>query len=79
MKFLKIHINNYIYILYMSGNMNEVKKIKKLNQYFYMTPEGDILKYKKYCIINNCKKLSSFNYSNKKEILYRNEHKKIKW
>ena len=24
----------------MSGNMNEVKKIKKLNQYFYMTPEG---------------------------------------
>ena len=56
MKFLKIHINNYIYILYMSGNVNEVKKIKKLNQYFYMTPEGDILKYKKYCIINNCKK-----------------------
>ena len=40
-----------------------------------MTPEGDILKYKKYCIINNCKKLSSFNYSDKKEILYCNEHK----
>ena len=31
----------------MSGNMNEVKKIKKLNESFYMTPEGDILKYKK--------------------------------
>ena len=59
----------------MSGNMNEVKKIKKLNEYFYMTPEGDILKYKKYCIINNCKKLSSYNYSGKKEILYCNEHK----
>ena len=43
----------------MSGNMNEVRKIKKLNQFFYMTPEGDILKYKKYCIINDCKKLSS--------------------
>ena len=28
MKFLKIHINDYIYILYMSGNMNEVKKLK---------------------------------------------------
>ena len=46
MKFLKIHINDYIYILYMTSNINEVKKIKKLNQYFYMTPEGDILKYK---------------------------------
>ena len=40
-----------------------------------MTPEGDVLKYKKYCIINNCKKLSSYNYSGKKEILYCNEHK----
>ena len=50
-------------------------KITKLNQYFYMTPEGEILKYKKYCIINNCKKLSSYNYSGKKEILYCNEHK----
>ena len=41
----------------MGSNM---KKIQKLNQYFYMTPEGDILKYKKYCIINNCKKMASF-------------------
>ena len=40
-----------------------------------MTPEGEILKYKKYCIINNCKKLSSYNYSGKKEILYCNDHK----
>ena len=31
-------------------------KITKLNQYFYMTSEGEILKYKKYCIIYNCKK-----------------------
>ena len=59
----------------MSGNMNEVKKIKKLNQYFYMTPEGDILKYKKYCIINNCKKIASFNHSGQKEFLYCNDHK----
>ena len=51
------------------------KKMTKLNEYFYMTKEGDILKYKKYCIINDCKKLSSYNYSNKKEILYCNEHK----
>ena len=30
---------------------------------------------KKYCIINNCKKLSSYNYSGKKELLYCNDHK----
>ena len=29
------------------------EKITKLNEFFYMTPEGEILKYKKYCIINN--------------------------
>ena len=52
-----------------------VRKITKLNQYFYMTPEGDILKYKKYCIINYCKKLASFNYHNEKIFLYCNEHK----
>ena len=40
-----------------------------------MTPEGDILKYKNYCNINDCKKLSSYNYSDKKEFLYCNEHK----
>ena len=50
------------------------KKITKLNDYFYMTPEGDILKYKKYCIINDCKKLASFNYHNEKIFLYCNEH-----
>ena len=63
--------NKNIYIVYiMSG-----KKMTKLNEYFYMTPGGDIVKYKKYCIINNCKKLSSYNYSEKKEILYCNDHK----
>ena len=53
----------------------KICKITKLNQYFYMTPGGDILKYKKYCIINDCKKLASFNYPGKKEFLYCNEHK----
>ena len=60
-----------LYIVYIMSS----KKITKLNEYFDMTPEGEILKYKKYCIINNCKKLSSYNYSGKKEILYCNEHK----
>ena len=40
-----------------------------------MTPEGDVLKYKKYCIINDCKKLASFNYHNKKEFLYCSKHR----
>ena len=40
-----------------------------------MNCKGDILKYKKYCIINDCKKLASFNYHNGKIFLYCNEHK----
>ena len=40
-----------------------------------MTPEGDILKCRKYFIINSCKRLASFNYYNKKIFLYCNEHK----
>ena len=51
------------------------KKFIKLNEHFYMNGEGDILKYKKYCIIHSCKKLSSFNYENEKEFLYCNDHK----
>ena len=51
------------------------KKITKLNEYFYMTPEGEIFKYKKYCIINDCKKIASYNYCGKKEQLYCNDHK----
>ena len=50
------------------------KKITKLNEYFYMNGE-DIFKYKKYCIVNNCKKLSSYNYSGEKQNLYCNDHK----
>ena len=40
-----------------------------------MNSEGDILEYKKYCIINDCKKLSSYNYYNEKNFLYCDEHK----
>ena len=51
------------------------KKFIEINEYFYMTLEGDILKYKKYCSVGDCKKLASFNYHNKKIFLYCNEHK----
>ena len=40
-----------------------------------MNGEGDVLKYKKYCIIHSYKKLASFNYHNEKIFLYCNEHK----
>ena len=63
--------NKNLYIVYIMGN----KKITKLNEYFYMTPEGEVLKYKKYCIINDCKKISSYNLPGKKELLYCNDHK----
>ena len=52
-----------------------IEKVQKLNQLFYMNSKGDILKYKEYCIIHNCKKIASFNYSGNKEYLYCNEHK----
>ena len=51
------------------------KKIAKLNDYFDITPEGDVLKYKKYSIINDCKNLASLNYYNEKIFLHYNEHK----
>ena len=40
-----------------------------------MTHEGEILKYKKYCLVNNCKKMGSFNYSGQKDVFYCNDHK----
>ena len=40
-----------------------------------MNCKGDVLKYKKYCIITDCKKLASFNYHNEKIFLYCNDHK----
>ena len=59
--------------------MNDVKisckKSIKINEYFYMTLEGNILKYKKYYFINDCKKLASFSYHNEKIFLYCDEHK----
>ena len=59
----------------MSDVKNCNNKITKLNQYSYINGEGDVLKYKKYCIVYSCKKLASFNYENKKEFLYCNDHK----
>ena len=47
-------------------NICNIGKITKLNKYFYMTLEGNVLKYKKYCIVGDCKKLVSFNYHKKK-------------
>ena len=35
---------------------------KKINKFFYRSPEGEILKYSIYCIEKNCKTLASYNY-----------------
>ena len=45
------------------------KKITKLNQYFYINDEGNVLKYKKYCIIHHCKKVASFDHHKEKIFL----------
>ena len=47
----------------------------KLNRYFYMDSNQNILKYKKYCIISDCEKNTSFNYKNEKDPIYCNTHK----
>ena len=40
-----------------------------------MDSNQNILKYKKYCIISDCEKNSSFNYKHLKDPIYCNEHK----
>ena len=40
-----------------------------------MDANQKILKYKRYCIISNCEKYSSFNYKDLKDPIYCNSHK----
>ena len=37
--------------------MDELEIFYKLNKYFYMDSNQNILKYKKYCIITVCEKM----------------------
>ena len=55
--------------------MTDLQNVYKLNRYFYMDSNQNILKCKKYCIISDCKKNSSFNYKDLKDPIYCNEHK----
>ena len=55
--------------------MDELDSIYKLNKYFYINSDKKIIKYKKYCIISDCKKNASFNYKNMKDPIYCNVHK----
>ena len=48
----------------------ENSNIYKLNKYFYMDKDENILKYKRYCIIADCEKNSSFNYKDQKDPIY---------
>ena len=55
--------------------MSELENGYKINKYFYMDANQKILKYKRYCIISDCEKISSFNYKNEKNPLYCFKHK----
>ena len=37
--------------------MSNLRNIYKLNRYFYMDSNQNILKYEKYCIIYDCEKM----------------------
>ena len=37
--------------------MSDLENVYKLNRYFYMDSNQNILKYKKYCIISDCEKM----------------------
>ena len=55
--------------------MTDLENVYKLNRYFYMDSNQNILKYKKYCIISDCEKNASFNYKDLKYPIYCNTHK----
>ena len=61
--------SNIVYI------MSDLENGYKLNRYFYMDSNQNILKYKKYCIISDCEKNASFNYKDLKDPMYCNNHK----
>ena len=37
--------------------MSNLENIYKLNRYFYMDSNQKIFKYKKYCVVYDCKKM----------------------
>ena len=55
--------------------MSDLENVYKLNRYFYMDSNQNILKYKKYCVISDCEKNASFNYKDLKDPIYCNTHK----
>ena len=55
--------------------MTDLENFYKLNRYFYMDSKQNIFKYKKYCVISDCEKNSSFNYTDLKDPIYCNDHK----
>ena len=55
--------------------MSDLENFYKLNRYFYMDYNQNILKYKKHDIISDCEKNASFNYKDLKDPIYCNTHK----
>ena len=55
--------------------MSDLENGYKINRFFYMDSNQNILQYKKYCIISDCQKNASFNYKDLKDNIYCNTHK----
>ena len=55
--------------------MTDLENGYKINRFFHMDSNQNILKYKKYCIISDCQKKASFNYKDLKDAIYCNTHK----
>ena len=51
-----------------NSSVTEKIKCKKINKFFYRSPEGTIMKYSHYCIEKNYKTESSYNYEKLKPI-----------
>ena len=47
--------------------MTELQNVYKLNTYFYMDSNQNILKYEKYCIISDCEKIPIYCNTHKLE------------
>ena len=55
--------------------MTDFENGYKINRFFYMDSNQNLLKYKRYCIISDCQKNASVNYKDLKDPIYCNTHK----
>ena len=59
----------------MKKSVNEKILCKRMNKFFYLDEAGRKRKYSQYCVHNDCKIESLYNYENLKETKYCKKHK----